>query len=182
MDPRSGPFDVVLVGRLGNKVGKVLFFAELQRAGRTRVHAVGQRPRIHKMRAPRALLWKAQVVVPVDGAIGTGVHQFRMPRRLRGVDDDQAVLAAVHGVGRGVHAGRVAAMAAQLGPVLHPHLRNLPMGLLEHLEPELPGVRLRLRIRRPLVSHRFVLARQLARVAAVAFSQVDDESFHSHSS
>ena len=60
------------------------------------------------------------------------------------------------------------------------YLGHGPSDLFVHLHPELPCVRLRFRVRRPVVPNVLVFAGDLTVVTTVALCYVDDERFHGY--
>ena len=92
---------------------------------------------IHQVRATRAFLWKTQLFVPVNRTVWASIHEFLFTHRFFWVDDHQAIFTLVHCIWRRLHAWRVIAMPAHIGPIFNADLRDLPVHLFSHAQPEL---------------------------------------------
>jgi hypothetical protein len=67
-------------------------------------------------------------------------------------------------------------MIAHLRDIMDPHFGNRPANILLEPDPELPDIRLRPRIRRPVVPDMLILASQLAVITPVALSNVNSKN------
>ena len=102
-----------------------------------------------------------------------------MAAGLLGIDEDKAVLAAIHRpVGDGVHALGVIAHATKRRRVVNRNYGHPPALLLVNLAPKLARHRLRRGNRAPVVVAMLVFAGDLAVEAPVAAVQIDNDRFH----
>ena len=156
--------------------------AEFDNVHRAVVHAARDLKRlvaVKDMSASCALLRNVELFVPEDLAIGARLDDLLLTLGLNGIDDHEAIVAAINGVVLArSDAGSVFAVLARHGNVAHFDLGALAALFLVDFHPELAGLRLLLGIRHPAVSAMLVFAADLAGVAAHAFFGVNHEAFH----
>ena len=146
---------------------------------RAGIHAARHIPAVvEQMRAARALLGQLQLLVPIHRPQRAGIHQVLTAGSLLGIDDDQAVIAAIdRTIGRTKLEHRaLLAVLAHDGLVGNAHPWHLAAVLLEQMHPEMPRIGLRRRIGTPIVFAMLVFADDLAVVAAVALLDVNKEN------
>jgi len=131
------------------------------------------------MRAPRAFLSDVQTLIEEDSAVRAGIHAVLAACTLHRVDDNQAIIPLVDGPDyrAGLHAGGFIAVHAQMGAVSNLDLGHCPSHSLSKLQPELPGIRLRLGDRRLIIGDIFILADNLTAMAAVAHGDINHKNF-----
>ena len=186
VDPRFGAA-LELAGdglALGDEVFGLILVHELDGLGGAGVRAAGFVPAVvDQMRATGALLRQVEVFVEEDHIVRAGGHAEAAAGALLGIEDDQAVIALVGRARDGARfdARSIVTVLAQVRAVSHLHLRHGAADLLLKVQPELADLRLRFGDGRPVVTDVLVLADDLAVVAAIAPSGVDDEYLLAHS-
>ena len=115
------------------------------------------------------------VLVPVDGAVGTGIGDLLLPLRFHRIDQHDAVGALGDGaVLCRLHAGRVIAVVAHYRHEVR--LDRRPTAALTALDvhPAMPAFRLRRGIAGELIADVLVLGRQEAVAAVIAARDIDN--------
>ena len=110
------------------------------------------------------------------------MHQVFPTHGLLRIDDNQAILATIHGFGCSLDQRAILTVTAQHRTILNANFRDLAMSALVHLEPELSRIWLWLRVGRPCIANVLILACKLTGVTAVALVKINDESLHPYAS
>ena len=115
----------------------------------------------------------------VDNVVGAGVDTVAAAGAFIGVDDDDAVVPLVDSFGfTGGYTGGFVTVLAHVVHVADSHLGHGSLNDVGNLHPELAGIGLWLGDGRPVIADVLVLAGDLTVVAAVAFVNVNYQSFH----
>jgi len=127
------------------------------------------------MGAHSALLSDVEVGIEVDNSVGTGIQTLPGAGAFLRIDNDDAVIPLVDGTC--LAGGDAWCFVAMLADVVHISDPDLGYGALNDigdLHPELAGIRLRFGDGSPVIGNMLVFAGDLAVVAAVAFTDIDD--------
>jgi hypothetical protein len=122
------------------------------------------------VRTARSLLGYKKVLVEVDDAVWTGicVHAGTAASTFNRIYNDKAVGSTINGFcGAGVNTRSIFTMLAGSKHIGYLYMCVSPPLCLNHLAPEMPGVRLRFGIRSPIVTAMFIFAADLATIATV---------------
>jgi hypothetical protein len=171
IDPRLGLGSRVDQFGLIDKGLKIRFFTKAQGIGGALIHTAGDLPLrivVQQMGASCALLSNVQIFIEKDGVMGAGIGAELAAHALLRVDNDQPIIALIDCLGFTIgDAGCIVAMVAHFGNIGHLDFGHLSANQLGQTQPELPGIGLRFGIGCPVVGHMFILASNLAAVAAV---------------
>jgi len=125
---------------------------------------------VEQMGAPGAFLADLEFVVFENSIVRACFTALAAAIAFFGVEYDKPVLAAiVRAVFARFHARRFFAVVAQLRDIVDFYFGNRAAHVFLKLQPELAYFRLRFRVWRPIIADMFVLARELAVIAPVAF-------------
>jgi hypothetical protein len=130
------------------------------------------------MSAECTLLRDVKVIVEIDYRIRASIDARFAPSALLRVNYHYAIIPLVYCLSSTcLNAWRVITMLADTVEITDLYLGNSTSDHVDDFGPELTGVRLRLGIGCPVISHMLVLAGYLAVVASVTLSDIDNQDF-----